>query len=49
MYYTAKENYVYKRYDRYCGSPVREIKRCTDAEAKAWDRLEKACREASKR
>ena len=49
MYYTATENYVYKNYDRYTGTPVRQIARCTDVEAKAWDRLEKACRNASKK
>lgn len=48
MYYYTNNSYVYYG-NKECGTPVREIKTCSDSEAKYWDRLEKACREADKR
>lgn len=47
-YLNPYNGYVY-RGSQGCGSPVREVKTVTDAEAKQIDRLEKAIREAKKK
>ena len=40
MYYYTKGDYIYKG-DKFCGSPVKEIRTITDQEAKYWDNIEK--------
>ena len=48
MYEYIRGNYIYNG-NKECGSPVREVRTVSQAEADYWDRLEKQCREASKR
>lgn len=43
MYEYVKGNHVYYG-DKYCGSPIREIKCCSDKEGKYWDKIEKKIR-----
>lgn len=47
MYEYVRGNYVYSG-NKECGSPIREVRTTTQEEADFWDKLEKACRQASK-
>ena len=43
MYEYIKGDYIYYGSTE-CGSPIREIRTCTDKEAKFWDNLDKQIR-----
>ena len=48
MYEYTREKYIYYG-NKECGSPVREVRTVSQKEADYWDRLDKACRQVSKR